>query len=122
MREKYFWASAAVVAYHMHKADRIVAEENQGGKMVAHTIRMTDPKVAYKGVHASRGKIARAEPVAALYEQNRVHHVGAFPLLEDQLCEYEAALGQPSPDRYDACAWALTELLLEAKDKRGFAW
>lgn len=80
------WASAAVVAYHMHKADRLVAEENQGGKMVAHTIRMTDPKVAYMGVHASRGKIARAEPVAALYEQGKIHHIGSFPLLEDQLC------------------------------------
>jgi len=116
------WASAAVVAYHLHKADRIVAEENQGGAMVSHTIRMTDPRVAYQGVHASRGKQARAEPVAALFEQGRVHMVGAFPLLEDQLCEWEQGSGLPSPDRLDALSWAIYALMLEARDKRGYAW
>ncbi len=109
------WAGRAVAAYHLHHADRVVAESNNGGAMVESTLRMLDPNVAYKPVHASRGKIARAEPVAALYEQGRVHHVGAMPLLEDQMCSFVggAARAQASPDRVDALVWALTELLVE---------
>ena len=105
------WASVAVRAYHKHKADRIVAEVNQGGQMVETTVRVVDPNVSYKAVHASRGKVARAEPVSALYEQNRVFHVGIFPQLEDQLCDF-APGATSSPDRLDALVWALTELML----------
>ncbi len=83
------WARRAVSLYHRHGADRIVAEANQGGAMVETTIRTVDPNVSYKGVHASRGKITRAEPIAALFEQSRVHLVGSFPELEDQLCTFE---------------------------------
>jgi phage terminase large subunit-like protein len=97
-----------VAAYHRHRADRIVAEVNQGGEMVEHTVRTVDRNVAYKAVHASRGKQARAEPIAALYEQGKVHHVGAFPELEDQMCQWQP--GGDSPDRIDALVWALTEL------------
>jgi phage terminase large subunit-like protein len=84
---------------------------------VEHTIRMVDPNVSFKSVHASRGKVIRAEPASALYEQGRVHHVGAFPQLEDQMCaftqDFDRTAGY-SPDRMDALVWALTELMLEA--------
>jgi predicted phage terminase large subunit-like protein len=109
------WARAAIAAYRRHQADRIVAETNQGGEMVEATVRMIDPSVSYFGVHASRGKIIRAEPVAALYEQGRVHHVGGFPQLEDQQCSFTADIDRAkigSPDRLDALVWALTELLV----------
>src|SRR5580692_10585781 len=76
------WARTAIALYRQHKADRIVAEVNNGGDMVESTIRMIDPNVSYSAVRASRGKVIRAEPVAALYEQRRIHHVGAFPTLE----------------------------------------
>ena len=79
--------------------------------MVESTVRIIDPNVSYKGIHASRGKILRAEPVSALYEQGRVHHVGTFPELEDQLCTF-AAGSSASPDRLDALVYALTELLV----------
>lgn len=105
------WASQAVSAYYKFKADRIVYEDNQGGEMVASTIRTVDSSVPLKAVHASRGKQARAEPVAALYEQGRVHHVGLFAELEDQLCSWTP--GEASPDRLDALVWALTELMLK---------
>jgi len=80
------WAKTAIAAYRAHCADRIVAEVNNGGDMVETTLRMIDPNAPFAAVHASRGKITRAEPVAALYEQGRVHHVGVFPHLEDQMC------------------------------------
>jgi phage terminase large subunit-like protein len=112
------WGRAAVEAYHRWQADRIVAEVNHGGEMIAHVIRTVDPGVPYKALRASRGKVARAEPVAALDEQGRVHHVGAFPELEDQMCaftsDYDRATAGYSPDRVDARVWALTELLLGA--------
>lgn len=104
------WAEAAVTAYHKYGADRIVAETNQGGDLVEHTIRNVDRSVAYKKVTASRGKVLRAEPIAALYEQGKAHHVGAFPYLEDQMCQWEQ--GQASPDRLDALVWSLTELTI----------
>lgn len=108
------WGRRAVAAYHELNADRIVAERNFGGAMVRHVIKTIDAKVAYKEVVASRGKVARAEPVAALYEQNRVSHVGALPSLEDQLCLMapDGYAGEGSPDRADALVWALTELML----------
>src|SRR5581483_4910410 len=102
----------------------VVYEANQGGDLVAQAIRVVDPNVPLKAVTASRGKRTRAEPVAALYEQGRVHHVGPFPQLEDQMCTFvpderaEAdraahATGiSVSPDRVDALVWGVTELLL----------
>jgi phage terminase large subunit-like protein len=75
----------AIAAYATHRADRIVAEVNNGGDMVGATLRMVDPNVAFTAVRASRGKVVRAEPVAALYQQGRVHHIGTFPQLEDQM-------------------------------------
>lgn len=110
------WAGAAVQLYHDLKADRIVAETNQGGAMVEGTVRAVDKKVSYKGVHASRGKVVRAEPVSALYEKDRVHHVGGFAQLEDELCDWMP--GMASPNRLDALVWAITELMLEGKDRR----
>ena len=104
------WARRAVEAYHRWHADRIVAETNNGGDMVEHTIRTVDPTVSFKQVRASRGKHTRAEPVSALYEQGRVHHVGMFAEMEDQLCVWVP--GDDSPDRLDALVWGLTELML----------
>ena len=103
------WARAAVAAYHRHKADRIVAEGNNGGEMVAQTIRTVDPSVPVRLVHASRGKQTRAEPVSAVYEQDRGHHVGSFPRLEDEMCMWIP--GMASPNRMDALVWAATDLL-----------
>jgi phage terminase large subunit-like protein len=109
------WARAAVAAFHRHGADRLVAEVNQGGDLVETVLRQVDPMVPYRKVHASRGKVARAEPVAALYEQGRVRHVSGLDALEDQMCRmgprgYE---GKGSPDRVDALVWALTEVMIE---------
>ena len=104
------WARQAVKLYHDTSADRLVAETNNGGEMVELTIRAVDRDVAYKAVTASRGKMIRAEPIAALYEQGRVHHVGSFPQLEDQMCDYDPLTSPFSPDRMDALVWALTEL------------
>lgn len=106
------WARAAVDAYHAHRADSIIAEANQGGDMVKHVLRTIDATVPIKLVHASRGKRTRAEPVAALYEQHRVHHVGFFHALEDQLCSWIPDVGA-SPDRLDALVWAFTELMID---------
>lgn len=106
------WARAAVDAYHRHKANLIVAEKNQGGEMVELTIRQADKDVPIRLVHAARGKIVRAEPVAAKYEKGLVHHVGSFPLLEDELCLYLP--GDPSPNRLDALVWAMTDLMTES--------
>ncbi len=103
------WAKEAVAAYRRHKADRIVAETNNGGEMVEFVVRSVDPNVSYTSVTASRGKVTRAEPISALYEQGRVHHVGTFPLLEDQMCSWTP--GEKSPDRMDALVWGLTELM-----------
>ncbi|ADU50161.1 hypothetical protein Tmar_0036 [Thermaerobacter marianensis DSM 12885] len=109
------WARRAVKAYYDFDGDRIVGEVNNGGDLVETVIRTVDPKVPYKAVRASRGKAVRAEPVAALYEQGKVHHVGTFDHLEDQLCQItpDGYQGAGSPDRADALVWALTELMLE---------
>lgn len=108
------WGKRAVQAYREFEADRIVAERNFGGAMVEHVIRTVDPKVSYKEVTASRNKVVRAEPVAALYEQGKVKHVGGFAELEDQMCAMtsEGFMGEGSPDRADALVWAITELML----------
>jgi len=109
------WGRAAVAAYHEFAADRIVAEENFGGEMVRFVIRAADAKVRVLGVSASRGKVLRAEPVSALYEQGLVHHVGRFAVLEDQLCAFTTAgyRGEGSPDHADALVFAITELMLD---------
>lgn len=104
------WARRAVGAYHETKADRLIGEQNNGGQMVRHTVLTVDDRVNYKAVVASKGKHTRAEPIAALYEQGKVHHVGAFGELEDQWCTWVP--GMPSPDRLDACVWALSDLML----------
>ena len=103
------WANRAIAAFREFDADRIVAEVNYGGQMVESTIRQADASVPVKIVHASRGKVQRAEPISALYEQHRVHHVGAFSELEDQMTLWTPQNGG-SPDRMDALVWALTEL------------
>lgn len=107
------WARRAVELYHEHKADRIIGEHNNGGDMVRHTVLTVDPRVSYRDVWASKGKYTRAEPVAALYEQGKVHHAGVFTELEDQMCTWVP--GEDSPDRMDALVWALTELMLDAE-------
>lgn len=112
------WATVAVRLYNTRSADRIIGETNNGGDMIENTIRIVAPNVSYKGVHASRGKAIRAEPISALYEQSRVHHVGSFGVLEDQMCaftpDFDRATAGYSPDRMDALVWALTELMIES--------
>lgn len=110
------WANKAIALYDRLGADRIVAEGNQGGDMVRHTIDTVRKNMPVTIVHASRSKQARAEPVAALYEQRRVYHVESFPDLEDQLCVWEPLSGDPSPDRLDALVWALTNLMLGGQE------
>jgi hypothetical protein len=104
------WAIRALTCYDAHRADRIVGEVNNGGDLVEANIRTVGPRASFKAVHASRGKQIRAEPVAALYEQGKVHHVGALPALESQMCGWVP--GEGSPDRMDALVWAITELAL----------
>jgi len=106
------WGVAALAAFNQYQADRIVAEANQGGDMVAHTLRTVDRNAPIKLVRASRGKRTRAEPIAALYEQGRIHHVGFLTQLEDQMCGWVPDI-TASPDRVDALVWALTELMIE---------
>jgi len=106
------WARTALALYREHKADAIVAEANNGGEMVAATLRVHDRGANVRTVHATRGKATRAEPVAALYEQGRASHVGALARLEDQLTTWDPATSRASPDRLDALVWALTELLV----------
>jgi phage terminase large subunit-like protein len=121
------WAKTAIAAYRAHRADRIVAEVNHGGEMVEATLRVIDPNVAFAAVRASRDKVTRAEPVAALYEQGRVHHVGTLPQLEDQMCGFAPAnhgnvvlrSAGSSPDRVDALVWALTDLLVTPMSNQG---
>lgn len=116
------WARRAVQMYRKWEADRIVAEKNNGGEMVETVIRTADRSVPVKLVHASRGKVVRAEPISALYEQHRVHHVGRFDDLEDQMCMFSidnvrnSSTG--SPDRVDALVWGLTELFEKIAGRR----
>lgn len=109
------WAEAAVSAMRRHKADRLVAEVNQGGDLVETVVRQIDPVVPYRAVRATRGKVTRAEPVAALYEQGRVGHVAGLTKLEDQLRQMtgQGFQGSGSPDRVDALVWALQDLVIE---------
>lgn len=108
------WAAAALALYHRLEADAFVVEVNQGGEMAQAVIAGLDPSVPVTPVRATRGKYVRAEPVSLLYAQGRVHHAGALPLLEDELCDFgpEGLSSGASPDRLDALVWALTHLLL----------
>jgi len=106
------WARKAIEQFDSLKADRIIAEGNQGGDLVRHTLHSIRSNVPVTIVHATRGKNARAEPIAALYEQNRVSHAGTFAELEDQMATWEPLGDMPSPDRIDALVWALTSLML----------
>ena len=103
------WARKAVSLYHTFEADRIIAEVNNGGDLVEKVVRTVERNVPYTAVRASRGKLVRAEPIAALYEQGKVRHVGAFNELEEQMASY-TPMSKKSPDRLDALVWALTEL------------
>jgi len=111
------WAKAVVKAYARFSADRVVAEGNQGGDMVPAMLKSIDANLPVTVVHASRGKFARAEPVAALYEQGRVVHAGRFAELEDQMCDFgpNGLSSGRSPDRLDALVWALTALVLDGQ-------
>ncbi|AKB35603.1 hypothetical protein MSSAC_2787 [Methanosarcina siciliae C2J] len=116
------WALEAVSAYHKHSADRVVGEVNNGGDLVEANIRTVASDIPYSDVHASRGKATRAEPVSSLYEQGRVHHVGSYPYLEDQMCDWVPGESE-SPDRIDALVWAITELMgKEPKVQAAMTW
>ena len=120
-REPQVWARAVVAAYCDYMADRVVAEINQGGDLVVTILRQIDPNVAVRQVRATRGKWLRAEPIAALYAEGRVAHVGTFGALEDQMCAFGAdglSRGR-SPDRLDALVWALTDLMIGAAGRPG---
>jgi len=109
------WARAALAAMERHGADRLVAEVNQGGDLVETVIRQIDPLVPFRAVRATKGKAARAEPVAALYEQGRVRHLRGLAKLEDQMCRMTTRGydGKGSPDRLDALVWGVWELMIE---------
>lgn len=119
------WARRAVSLYEQFNADRIIGEANQGGDMVEHTIRAQSPSVPVRLVRASRGKVTRAEPVAALYERGRVRHVGEFPSMEDQMCAFKVGFDRKaegySPDRVDALVWAFSSLFPGMTRKSGAA-
>lgn len=105
------WAAAAIRGYHKYRADALVYEKNRMGETVRELVRSIDPKVRLKEVSASEGKKVRAEPVSALYEQGRCHHVGQFPMLEDEMCSWDPA-SKVSPNRMDAVVWLFTSLML----------
>jgi phage terminase large subunit-like protein len=112
------WAGRTIDAVEEFDADGIVAEANQGGEMVSHTIRTISPQAKVKLVHATKGKRLRAEPVSSLYEQKRVHHVGLFPQLEDQMVSFTGAIGETSPDRLDALVHGVTDLAVVPRRPR----
>jgi hypothetical protein len=107
------WAKIAIAAYHAHGADRVIAETNFGAGMVETVLRAVDPNIPYRACTASRGKVQRAEPISSLYEQSRVHHVGVFSQLEDELTLFSSAgyMGNGSPGRADALVWCLSDLM-----------
>ncbi|WP_242139903.1 terminase family protein [Sphingomonas sp. TREG-RG-20F-R18-01] len=122
------WAHAVAACAARHRADRVIAERNQGGKMVESVLLAADAGLPLRLVHAAKGKVARAEPVSILYERGKVSHVGVFPALETELCGLVVGGGYqgptPSPDRADALVWALGDLLITATPRprvRGLA-
>lgn len=106
------WAAQVVAAYHKWKADRVVGEVNNGGDLVEAVIRAVDRAISYRKVHASRGKAIRAEPIVALYEKHKIHHVGTLKKLEDELCQWDTTMTW-SPNRLDALVWTMSELMLK---------
>jgi phage terminase large subunit-like protein len=106
------WARRALTTFDQFEANQFIAEVNNGGDLVASNIHTARASAPVKSVRASRGKYTRAEPIAALYEQGRMHHVGSWPELEDQMCSFTPEGGDGSPDRADALVWAATELML----------
>jgi len=112
------WVRRATTAYAQFQCDRVIAEVNNGGDLVERVLRTVDRIVPYKAVRASRGKLTRAEPIAALYEQGKISHVGAYPELEDQMCQYTPDGYDGSPDRLDALVWAFTELMVTGAEVR----
>ena len=117
------WAEAVVTEYWRYKMDRVIAERNYGGEMVESTIRMVDPNVSYKGIYTTRGKLIRAEPVAALMEKGKLHLVGHFPALEGEMTNWVP--GESSPNRLDAMVWAVSELAVSGSrpvKQREIAW
>lgn len=113
------WGGKVAEAYERYEADFVVAEKNQGGEMVKAVIHHKNKNIPVKLVHASKGKIARAEPVSAIYEQGKVHHIGSFPELEKQMCYYVPGEVTESPDRMDALVYLITELIIKAKGRAG---
>jgi phage terminase large subunit-like protein len=109
------WGARVCAAYRRYKANRVVAEINNGGDMVVEVLRQTEPNLPVRKVTATRGKFARAEPVATAYERGVVHHIGVFQALEDQLCtltpDFDSRSHGFSPDRADALVWAITDLI-----------
>jgi predicted phage terminase large subunit-like protein len=112
------WVRRATAAYNEFQCDRVLAEVNNGGDLVERVLRTVDRQIPYKAVRASRGKLTRAEPIAALYEQGKISHVGSFPELEDQMCQYTPDGYDGSPDRLDALVWAFSELMLTGAEVR----
>ena len=104
------WAKQVISLYHAIGADRVTGEVNNGGDLIEALLRKFDPDVSFHPVRATHGKLTRAEPIAALYEKGRVHHVGEFPQLEDEMTSFAPGTSRRSPDRMDALVWALTEL------------
>lgn len=107
------WGRRVVDCYYRLKADRVVVEINKGGDLVENVLKSIDPAIPLKSVRATRGKYTRAEPIAALYEQNRIFHASPLSILEQQMCDYIPGITTKSPDRMDALVWAITELLLD---------
>jgi hypothetical protein len=113
------WGQIVVEAYNRHSADKVIGEVNYGGDMVRAVVHAADPNVPYGEVRATRGKVVRAEPISMLYEQKKIHHVGFFPELEDQLCAMTMSgyQGMGSPDRGDSLIWGITELFPQLTKK-----
>ncbi len=116
-----YWGERVIAEYHFRAADRVVAEANNGGELVESLLRTFEDDLSFKAVRAARGKIARAEPVAALYERGRVFHASVFPELEEEMCGFLPS-SNFSPDRLDAMVWAVTELIGGAPAAERFVW
>jgi len=116
------WCEKAVFLYHKWKADRVIGEVNNGGDLIEALLRTVDANIPYRGVHATRDKYTRAEPIAAMYEQNKVHHVGTLTMLEYEMTNWEAKTGDKSPNRIDALVWGGFELGFAIVKDLDFGW
>jgi PBSX family phage terminase large subunit len=115
------WAKTAIGLWKEHRADKLIAEKNCGWEMVDQTIATVDPNIPLSSVVAKRGKMLRAEPISSLYEQGKIHHVGHFPELEQEMCTYTGDPKQKSPNRLDALVYCLMDLAIEGGDEIGCA-